>query len=128
MNAIETNVFLTKAAQLDPRMKRTNPIEQADMAEEWALLLGDVPLLVALEALRKHYRLHAVPIMPAHVVEFAGVADPVESPYRDITAELLSDSKIRVLNEAGVTLEEFEEKQHDIEWLRAKFGMRGELA
>jgi hypothetical protein len=68
MNAIEVNVMLTRAALLDPRMKRSDPTEQADMATAWAQVLGDVPLQAALTAVVAHYRDETRSLMPADVV------------------------------------------------------------
>lgn len=67
MNAFEANVLLTKAALLDPRMKRVDPVEQADMATAWAEVLDDIPLLAALAAVREHYRREPRTITPADV-------------------------------------------------------------
>lgn len=66
MNAQEANVFLTKTALLDGRFKR-EPEERADMAEEWAAVLADVPLRAALWAGRQHYRRETRGITPADV-------------------------------------------------------------
>lgn len=67
MNAQEANVFLTKTALLDGRFKR-EPEERADMAEEWAAVLVDVPLRAGLWALRQHYRRETRGITPADVL------------------------------------------------------------
>jgi len=70
MDAREMNVFLTRAALLDPRMKRTNPTDQADMATAWSETLGDVPLDVAVTALTAHYQASIASVMPAHIMDF----------------------------------------------------------
>lgn len=114
-------MFLTKAALLDPRMKRVNPIEQADMASMWAEVLADVDLDAALGALRTHYRAESAAIMPANVLEAVGVEDEPASRYRDIMPELEAQWKAEALAEAGVTAAEFEAHEHDVAWLRAKF-------
>lgn len=88
MIAVEANVVLTKAALLDPRMKRVDPVEQADMATAWAEVLADVPLEQALTAVTEHYRMSRDAIMPADILERVGVVDEPASPYRNITAEL----------------------------------------
>ena len=67
MNAREANVFLTKAALLDGRFRRT-PEEQADMAVEWAEVLADVEIVTAVEALREHYRAEVRAITPADII------------------------------------------------------------
>ena len=121
MNDLEANVFLTKAALLDPRMKRVNPVEQADMAEEWAAVLEDVPLADALGALRAHYRAESSSIMPAHVLARLHVSDDAPDPWKDITAEVVEESKQRALAAAGVTEAEYEANKDDSEWVRVKF-------
>ncbi|MDQ7877346.1 hypothetical protein Q9R08_05080 [Microbacterium sp. QXD-8] len=75
MNAREVNVLLTKAALLDPRMKRVDPTEQADMAIEWAFVLDDVALGAGLWSIRQHYRTESRSITPADVVRLAGEYD-----------------------------------------------------
>lgn len=70
MNVIEANVFLTRAALLDGRFRR-DAEDRADMAEEWARVLHDVPLLVSQYALHAHYRTETRAITPADVVAFA---------------------------------------------------------
>ena len=119
MNAREANVFLTKAAMLDPRMKRLDPAEQADMASMWAEVLEDVSLGDALEAVRVHYRSSGLAITPADVVRLAQVEEP--SPWKDITAEIVAESKARALEAAGVTEAEYEAHKDDAAWVRAKF-------
>lgn len=67
MNAVEANVLLTKIALIDRWFKRS-PAEQADMAQAWAGILGDVPLEVGIAAVDEHYSLETRSIMPADVV------------------------------------------------------------
>ncbi|MGI0521814.1 hypothetical protein ABY45_14660 [Microbacterium maritypicum] len=73
MNAGEANVLLTKAALVDRWMKFGTPQELAAAAKEWATVLADVPLDVALEALSAHYAIERRSIMPADIVDFAPV-------------------------------------------------------
>lgn len=56
MNVYEVNALLVEASRLDARMKRTNPVDQADMAESWARLLADVAPAAAAWALDQHYK------------------------------------------------------------------------
>ena len=119
----EANVFLTKAALLDPRMKRVNPEEQADMASMWAEVLEDVPLADALVALTKHYRAESIPIMPSHVLAAIGMHDDT-STLVDITDQVVAESKARALAAAGVSEAEFEAHQHDAAWIRQRFAAR----
>lgn len=70
MNAHEANVLLTKAAVLDRWMKPGSPEELAAAAREWAVVLADVPLATALDALSAHYAVERRSIMPADIVEF----------------------------------------------------------
>lgn len=67
MTPIEANVLLTAAALLDPRMKRVDPHEQADMATAWAGVLADVSLADALRVLPEHYRVSTDRLMPGNV-------------------------------------------------------------
>lgn len=75
MNAREANSFLTEAALIDPRMKRVNVVEEADMASMWAEVLLDVDLDEARAAMRARYGAPTIPIMPARVLEHVGIAD-----------------------------------------------------
>lgn len=127
MTPIETNVFLTRAALLDPRMKRSDPLDQADMADAWATVLEDVGLEDALAALAKHYRASTTAIMPANVVELVGIVDEAVSPIPDITHEVLAESRARTLAAAGVTEAEFAEHENDIPWLHAHFPPQAEI-
>lgn len=70
MNPIEANVLLTEATLLDPRLSRP-AAERVDQAEAWAAVLADVPLTVALEAVREHYRGETRTVMPADIVAAA---------------------------------------------------------
>lgn len=124
MIAREVNVLLTKAALLDPRMKRVDEATQADMAIAWADVLVDIKLSDALVALEAHYRESWDPIMPADIVGRVGApVDPWVS-VPDVTAEVVAASRARQLEAAGVTEEEFEAHRHDAVWLAAKFPER----
>jgi hypothetical protein len=124
MNDTETLVFLTRAAMLDPRMKRTDPVDQADMAEAWSTVLDDVALDAALIILRQHYRESSDPITPAVIV--AGVGAPQDDyPYPSLDEQLEADARARALAAAGVTEAEYLAHEHDVEWLRATFAPRG---
>jgi hypothetical protein len=119
VNAIEANVVLTRAALLDPRMKRVDEVEQADMATAWAEVLVDVPLKAALEAVAAHYRTSREPIMPADILSRAGWEEP--SPYENITAQVATALKLRALERAGVTEAEFDAHKNDAAWISARF-------
>jgi len=103
MNDTEALVFLTRAAMLDPRMKRVDPVDQADMAEAWSTVLDDVALDAALIVLREHYRSSSDPITPAAIVAGIG-AEPTTSPY----PEIHDGSQRAVLATFGTTPEEFD--------------------
>jgi hypothetical protein len=122
MIAAEVNVFLTRAALLDPRMKRVDPREQADMSIAWADVLDDVSLEVALAALKTHYRSSSDTITPARVIELAPGVTAAVLP--DITAEIVAESKREQLAAAGVTEAEFLANQHDAAWVAARFATR----
>lgn len=88
MTPREANVLLTRAALLDPRMKRVDSREQADMAEAWASALSrrGVTLEAAVDAVEEHYLTSRDAITIADVVALA--VSPVLPGVRDITAEL----------------------------------------
>ena len=112
-------MLLAKAALNDPRMKRVDPVERADMAEEWAEVLHDVTLADAVTAMREHYASSRESIMPADIRTRAGAVDVGTLP--DITAQIVEASKQRMLAAAGVTESEYLEHTHDEPWLRAHF-------
>lgn len=118
MNAREANVLLTRAALLDPRMKRVDVGEQADMASAWADVLEDVALAVALEAVTVHYRVSSTALMPADVLEYAGVTADPWAGVRDLDRE----NYLEQLEAAGVTEAEVEAHRGDRAWVEAKFG------
>lgn len=65
-------MLLTMAARIDPRMKRVDPNEQADMATAWATVLDDVTLEDAIAAARAHYRSDGTrTLTPADIVAHA---------------------------------------------------------
>jgi hypothetical protein len=119
VNGRQANILLTRAALLDPRMKRVDEQEQADMAIAWAEVLVDVELDAALEAVAAHYRTSRDPIMPADILTRVGWVEP--SPYENITARVAAEQKRRALEGAGVTEAEFEKHQHDAAWIHAHF-------
>jgi hypothetical protein len=121
VNAAEVNVFITRAALLDPRMKRVDPNEQADMVIAWADVLDDVPLDVALDALRQHYRSSSDSITPGRVVELANVAAAPVLP--DITEEIIAEDMQKQLVAAGVTEAEWRTHGHDLAWVAAHFDL-----
>lgn len=122
MIAVEANVLLTRAALIDPRMKRNDPVEQADMAEAWAEVLADVAPADAARAMREHYATETRPLMPADVRAILGLGPLQRDSIPSIDAEVLAASKARVLAAAGVTAEEYAAHEHDFEWVRARFG------
>lgn len=120
MTPREVNVFLTRAALLDPRMKRTDPAEQRDMAVAWADLLDDVGLDAALKVLREHYRGSSDAITPAVIVAGVG-ASLAGYLYESIDEQLEREARTRALAAAGVTEAEFAAHEGDVVWIRAKF-------
>lgn len=67
MSPREVNILLTKAALLDPRMKRTDQREQADMAIAWAEVLADVTLADGINAVNAHYATDTRAVTPADI-------------------------------------------------------------
>lgn len=88
MTPREANALLTRAALLDPRMKRVDPVEQKDMATAWASVLtrGGVTLEAALAAVEEHYLGSREAITVADIV--AAAAATTLPGVEDITAEL----------------------------------------
>lgn len=105
MTPQEANVLLTKAAVLDPRMKRVNVVEQADMATAWAEVLEDVSLADALLVLPVHARESSDPLTPARV--FALVDEATSHRPPNITQERLQGLR-QALTAAGVAPEAYE--------------------
>lgn len=68
MNAHEANVLLVKAAMVDRWMKFQTPQELAAAANEWAVVLAEVSLDTAVEAMTAHYAAETRSIMPADIV------------------------------------------------------------
>lgn len=118
MNDTEVNVLLTEAAAVDPRMRRLDPMEAAHRAEAWATILDDVPLANALDAMRAHYRVSRDALMPADVLELAGVVSDPWAGVRDLDRE----AYLEQLEAAGVTEAEVEAHRGDRAWVEAKFG------
>ena len=96
-------MFLTTAGVIDPRMKRVDPVEQADMATAWARVLADVSLEDALAALEQHYRQSRDAIMPADVLALLRIDVSSVSVIPDRTAEVLAESRRAQLEAAGTT-------------------------
>lgn len=114
-------MFLTRAALLDPRMKRVDPREQADMATAWAEVLDDVVLDDAIAALRSHYRGGSDPITPARVLELCPI--PPAPLLPDITAELVAEDMAKQLAAAGVTEAQWRAHGHNLAWVEAHFDL-----
>lgn len=106
MTPLEVNALLTHAAKFDPRMKRNDPVEQADIAEAWAGAIPDeVTLIDARLAVEAHYRAEVRPFMLADLTALAGVAEV--STWVDRTDEVLDAIARRELAELGTTPEEY---------------------
>ena len=87
----------------------------------WHDTIGDLDFDDALAALKRFRRERpGVYLEPGHLLEYAG-ADVRPDPWRDITDEILADSKARALAAAGVTEVEYSEHENDVAWLRAHF-------
>lgn len=107
----EALVLITKAALIDPRMKRIDDIERADMAEAWADVLHDVELADALEALKTLQRRRGASepaIQPADVLAELDVIDEQPAPVRDLDPEWLLETKQKALAVFGYTPEQYD--------------------
>lgn len=91
---------------------------------EWQDLIGDLDYSEAIEAVREHRRTSTEYLQPAHLVAIAGKRT---SSVDSIDDELQAGWKAAALEAAGVTAAEFAAHEHDVEWLRARFGKLGEL-
>lgn len=114
-------MLLSKAALLDPRMKRVDVSEQAAMASAWAEALADVELVDAGEALMAHYRSSRDPIMPADIVTLVGIREDPWADVPDLTPIVVAESRARQLEAAGVSEEEYERNRHDPAWIARTF-------
>lgn len=126
----EVNIVLTAAALRDPRMKRTDALEQADMAAAWAEDLADVALDDALAAVKAHYATSREPVMIADILALVGQT-PVEDPWahvHDVTPDIEAESRARALAAAGVTEDEWEAHKADPAWVAARFPRQIEAA
>lgn len=120
MNAREANILLTRVAMLDPYWRRMEAVEQAERAQAWADVLDDVSLTVGLEAVTAHYRASSTTLMPADVLEYAGVTADPWAGVRDLDRE----AYLEQLEAAGVNEAEIEAHRGDRAWVEAKFGIR----
>lgn len=108
----EALVLITKAALIDPRMKRTDDVERADMAEAWAEVLHDVALVDALEALRALQRRRGAAepaIQPADILSELDVVDQ-RAALVDVDHDpaWLAETKRTALAEFGYTPEQYD--------------------
>lgn len=121
MNAREVNVFLTRAALLDSRMKRVDPVEQADMAAAWADALPDVTLEDGIRALNRHVRSSAETIRPAHILAIVGVVNEPARTIPNLDMEIMREQLMPQLEAADVEWDEFWERKHDRDWVLSTF-------
>lgn len=127
MNSGEALALLTKAALIDPRMKRADPHEWADMATAWADVLDDVTLADAADALRRLQRGRRgtdAPILPGDILDEIGEVVAAPGIGEDLTEQL---GMRRALEDAGVTEAEYRAHAHDRAWVEATFGPRREI-
>lgn len=85
-------------------------------ARAWHQLIGHLDYEVALEAVQQHYREEHRWVMPADVLK---LASPTPHHGPDVTAEMLAEQKAAWCEAHGVTVEEFDEHEGDIEWIEA---------
>ena len=121
MIAREVNVLLTEAALRDPRMKRTDPVEQADMATVWAEDLADVSLEDARAAVKAHYATSREPVMIADILARCGVVEDPWAHLPDDSEAIYAASKKAALEKAGVSDEEWEANRGSAAWVREHF-------
>lgn len=86
-------------------------------ARTWHQLIGHLPFEDALEAVQQHYREEHRWVMPSDVLDRAGRPHVVQGV--DATAELMQEQKAAWCAEHGVTVEEFDEHEGDMEWIEA---------
>lgn len=85
-------------------------------ARTWHQLIGHLDFDDALEAVQQHYREEHRWVMPADVLK---LATPTPRYGADATAELLAEQKAAWCAAHGVTVEEFDEHEGDMEWIKA---------
>lgn len=67
MKASELPQLLAQVALADPRVRRTDEIEQRAQISMWAGILTEVPYDYALQAVHQHYAKSTWPILPADI-------------------------------------------------------------
>jgi hypothetical protein len=120
-------ILVTKLALIDPRLKRTDPTDMADMATGWseAFTLHGVTLAEALPvAVRvQSMRLSSEPALtPGDIIAALGVSDEA---VPDLTAAHLVRDRARQLEAAGVSESDLVAHRGDPDWLAAHFPARG---
>jgi hypothetical protein len=84
----------------------------------WHDLVGHLPYELVLKAIREHYREEARRVMPADVLKRLE-ADQSLGELPSATDELIEEQKAAWCEAHGVTVEEFNANQHDLEWVTA---------
>lgn len=111
MNKQETAALLAWAQGIDSR-----PLTEFS-ARAWHQLVGHVPFDEGLAAVQQHYREEHRWIMPSDVLERCAPDQPRYGV--NATAELMSEQKQAWCEAHGVTVEEFDEHEGDVEWIEA---------
>ena len=95
MSPEETLELLSQIALVDDRVVKVDHIEQRAQVTMWAVVLRDVPLAFAGEAVGAHYAASAYPIMPKDIAErwrtavrdrlgrAVGTFEPTDHPHLD---------------------------------------------
>lgn len=86
-------------------------------ARAWHQLIGHVDYDDALAAVQQHYREEHRWVMPADVLDRCAPERPRHGA--DVTAEMLAEQKAAWCEVHGVTVAEFDEHEHDLEWIEA---------
>jgi hypothetical protein len=69
--------------------------------------------------MQEHYRSSSFPLMPVHIAERCRPVERWDVP--DVTDQVIEESRLRALEAAGVSEEEFQARKHDRAWLAATF-------
>ncbi|ROS62183.1 hypothetical protein EDF38_1286 [Frigoribacterium sp. PhB160] len=112
MKKSELAIVLAWVSSVDGRLINEMTVEA------WHEIIGSYPAAEVRQAVVDHYREVSRNVFPADVVKRLQV-DPDLGQLPNATAELLDAQKAAWCRDHGVTVAEFDEHQHDLEWVTA---------
>jgi len=112
MKKSELAIVLAWVSSVDGRLINEMTVEA------WHELVGGYSAADVRAAVVDHYREEPRRVMPADVVKRLQV-DPETGVLPSATDELLAEQKADWCKAHGVTVDEFDANQHDLEWVTA---------